>query len=159
VGQVSRWITTIITKPRFRVVRRDWLDLHQDILRRVVESLRTERFDDSQDFRAYIQGIAWYTARDAVVRRLRTMEQQLFELPDPADRTDLNRRLVTRVTARRAMQMISEECRRLFRMYFYAERNYDEISQSLGIPLGTVKSRIFRCLRRAQDLMTEDRSH
>jgi DNA-directed RNA polymerase specialized sigma24 family protein len=37
-------------------------------------------------------------------------------------------------------------------MYFFEQRSYGEISQALGAPIGTVKSRLSRCLGRARAL-------
>jgi DNA-directed RNA polymerase specialized sigma24 family protein len=43
----------------------------------------------------------------------------------------------------------SEDCKGLMRAYFLEDRSYAEIASSMGIPLGTVKSRLFRCLEAA----------
>src|SRR5262249_47410454 len=51
LGQVIRWISLTLTSPKFWVLRRDWPDLVQEVLTRVVETLRLERFDASRNFR------------------------------------------------------------------------------------------------------------
>ena len=146
---VSRWIGRILTLPRFRVVRRDWTDLHQEILRRIVDSLRNRRFDPTLDFRAYVQSTARYTARDAVERRLR-------ELPAPLpsdlryDGTGAEARIVTREAVEFVLARLSSQCRTLFRLFYYEERSQAEMSEILRIPVGTVKSRLFRCLERGR---------
>src|SRR5262245_5585628 len=58
LAQVVRLISLTIASPRFWSLRPEWPDLIQEVLSRVVESLRRERFDASRDFRAYVQGIA-----------------------------------------------------------------------------------------------------
>ena len=62
VGLVFRWISRVLTLPRFWALREEWADLHQEVLGRVTESLRENRFDDEKDFRTYVQGVARFTA-------------------------------------------------------------------------------------------------
>ena len=47
------------------------------------------------------------------------------------------------------LDLASGECRDLMRSYFYAEESYAEISARRQLPVGTVKSRLFRCLKSA----------
>src|SRR5437870_12130812 len=69
LGQVIRWISTALTSPRFWSLRGEWPDLVQEVLARVVESLRLERFDASRDLRVYVQGIARYASLQALSRQ------------------------------------------------------------------------------------------
>lgn len=60
---------------------------------------------------------------------------------------------VSRVAA--ALLRLSEEQSRVVRMSFIEERPHAEIAESLGIPLGTVKSRIRLAMNRLRDLLDE----
>jgi RNA polymerase sigma factor (sigma-70 family) len=60
---------------------------------------------------------------------------------------------VSRVAA--ALLRLSEEQSRVVRMSFIEERPHSEIAESLGIPLGTVKSRIRLAMNRLRDLLDE----
>ncbi|BAL78211.1 putative RNA polymerase sigma factor [Bradyrhizobium cosmicum] len=60
---------------------------------------------------------------------------------------------VSRVAA--ALLRLSEEQSRVVRMSFIEERPHAEIAESLGIPLGTVKSRIRLAMSRLRDLLDE----
>jgi RNA polymerase sigma-70 factor (ECF subfamily) len=51
--------------------------------------------------------------------------------------------------ARSIFDSAPEECRRLIQEYFFRERSYEEIAAATGWPIGTVKSRLARCLARA----------
>ncbi|MCI0657541.1 MAG: hypothetical protein L0170_10790, partial [Acidobacteria bacterium] len=66
LGLVIRWISTALASPRFWLLRHEWPDLVQEVLSRVVESLRRERFDDSRDLRVYVQGIARFACLQAL---------------------------------------------------------------------------------------------
>jgi DNA-directed RNA polymerase specialized sigma24 family protein len=41
---------------------------------------------------------------------------------------------------------MEEGCRNLILAYFIEERSYGEIAAHLHVPVGTVKSRLFRCM-------------
>ncbi len=60
---------------------------------------------------------------------------------------------VSRVSA--ALLRLSEEQSEVVRMSFIEERPHAEIAEILGIPLGTVKSRIRLATRRLRDLLDE----
>ena len=150
VGTVSRWIAMVVASSRFQSVRSDWVDLHQEVMARVLESLRRENFDASRDFRAYVQGIARNTALQALIGQRRGTrpldETPLVDARTESGEDDLARRLL----ARRVLDCASEGCRELMKMYFFERRSYDEIATALGVPIGTIKSRMFRCLESAR---------
>ncbi|TPQ35322.1 RNA polymerase subunit sigma [Bradyrhizobium guangdongense] len=62
---------------------------------------------------------------------------------------------VTRVTA--ALSRLSEEQSTVIRLSFIEERPHAEIASALGIPLGTVKSRIRLAMSKLRDLLDEPR--
>ena len=154
-GQVTRWIGQILTRPRFRLLREEWDDLHQEAMARLLESLRRGRFDASRDFRVYVQSIARYTARDAVVRRIRGLELESALPADPPGGEEQEDRLWTRDLATKVLEAMSEACRGLVRAYFFRQRSYDQISKERDLPVGTVKSRLFRCLEEARRRFSE----
>jgi RNA polymerase sigma-70 factor, ECF subfamily len=147
--QVLRWIATALASPRFWSLRGEWLDLEQEVLARVVESLRLNRFDNSRDFRSYVQGVARFTSLQALSRQPRIASISDTSLLKAADAPSPEREVIDRQLVRRIIDLASEDCRELFRLYFFEVRSYEEIARSLGIPVGTVKSRLFRCLESA----------
>ncbi|MGH9750604.1 MAG: RNA polymerase sigma factor [Candidatus Polarisedimenticolia bacterium] len=158
VAQVIRWIAQVMASPRFWTLRAEWLDLHQDAMARVLESLSRERFDPAQDFRTYVQAVARYTAFEAMTLRRRaaaTGETDAAAADTVPDRRPWPEESAASVQiARLALDRASAECRALIRAYFFEQRNYAEIAATLGVPVGTVKSRLARCLEKIQRLLT-----
>ena len=60
---------------------------------------------------------------------------------------------IARVTA--ALKHLSGEQSTVIRLSFIEERPHAEIAEILGIPLGTVKSRIRLAMNRLRDLLDE----
>jgi RNA polymerase sigma factor (sigma-70 family) len=77
--------------------------------------------------------------------------------PDPGEPADLVMSRVedaVRITA--AIERLSADQSRVIRMSFIEERPHTEIAAALGIPLGTVKSRIRLAMSRLRDLLDEE---
>lgn len=159
LGEVIRWIASTLTTSRFRQLRADWPDLHQEILLRVVESLRLGRFDLSRDFRSYVQAIARYTAlRSLSIRR----RHRSVDASDPSwlksDGPEAERTVIAGDVATRVLRASSPECQSLIVDYFVEQKDYAQIATERGIPVGTVKSRLFRCLRNAHQQIQDSRN-
>src|SRR5262245_26084852 len=148
VGLVVRWVSAALTWPRFWMLRREWPDLVQEVLARVLESLRDGRYDDRRDFGLYVQGIARFTA-------LRTLRQSSRRLQDDTTSVETlaggagglpGDRLAGRELLRRVLDLSSEECRFLIRAYSLEELSYADIATALALPFVTVQSRLCRCV-------------
>jgi RNA polymerase sigma factor (sigma-70 family) len=154
LAQVIRWISVALTAPRFWSLRAEWPDLLQEVLSRVVESLRQGRFDASRDFRVYVQGIARNAAMEAVSRSVRSAHPgqalDLLRSADPSPESEAIRRQL----AQRILSLASDECRQLIHLYYFQARSYDEIATAMDLPVGTVKSRLFRCLESVHHLLS-----
>ena len=149
--KIVRWISDVLSSPRFRLLRSEWADLSQSILQRLVESLRAERFDPTLDLRTYVQGIARYTARDALGRRIRILELADVDAPLGSAATDAEELVLTRELVQKVVGLLPDRCQQLLRLFFYDQRGYPEIAQELGIAVGAVRTRLFRCLERARE--------
>jgi RNA polymerase sigma factor (sigma-70 family) len=147
IDVVSRWIAGVLTLPRFWRLSQEWRDLHQETMACLLESLQEGRFDASRDLRVYVQGIAHHV----VLRRLREMQGERGRRPEAALDVGLDpeNQVMTNQLVRRVLDMASEECRVLIAGYFLGQRSYEEIAGELEVPVGTVKSRLFRCLESA----------
>ena len=155
LGQVVRWISVVLTAPRFGRLRPDWADLQQETLMRIIESLRQERFDPSKEFRLYAQGVARYTALQALSRKHHdTIALADFDPASPSAGPE--QRVIRRQMVRRIFDQVSEPCRELMRLYFLEDQGYDEIAGRLSLPTGTIKSRLFRCLQAAHKMLHRD---
>jgi RNA polymerase sigma factor (sigma-70 family) len=145
LGQVICWIASTLASPRFWHLRGEWADLQQEVLLRLIESLRSGRFDPTRDLKSYVQAVARYTAIESLAaRRLPADTVDSADLPDRAAAAD--ERLARRQLVRVMLERASEDCRRLIRAYFLEEKTFEDIAAENGLPVGTVKSRLARCV-------------
>lgn len=151
VADAVRWTTRVLSGPRFWALARQRADLVQEVLGRVVESLRAGRFDAAKDFRVYVQGVARFTAYGAIERSPREVDVDGDDVPELSDDRGepLEDRLVAGEMARWVLERASETCRDLLRAYFLEDRSYADIGRDTDTAVGTVKSRVFRCLEAA----------
>ena len=59
---------------------------------------------------------------------------------------------------RKAVARLSPALREVVELAVFLERPYAEISETLGIPVGTVKSRMFNALRKLKEILNDARS-
>ena len=79
-------------------------------------------------------------------------EDEIYEYPLPADTPTPEEKLVREQRAnniRKAVDMLKPIYRDLLQLRYFEELSYEEIAQKLEMPMGTVKIRIKRRLRRA----------
>ncbi|MBI4381824.1 MAG: sigma-70 family RNA polymerase sigma factor [candidate division NC10 bacterium] len=130
-------------------------DLFQETILQLYE--RLDAYDPARLFRAWLYGIAhlvWKDSRRQAARRLErltrwaTLERGLPEEPPAGQDLDagLDRDLIG-VAVRLAISHLSEEHRAVLILRHYQELTYPEIAEALGIPVGTVKSRMHHALR------------
>ena len=152
VSEAVRWISRVLASPNFWSLRRDWTDMVQEVLGRVIASLRAERFDPGRDFRTYVQGVARFTAFTALSKRPPEVpvDDDGPDLPDEGSGGSMEDRLEAGQLARYVLDRASDGCRTLLVAYFMEQRSYAEIAEEHGQPVGTVKSRLFRCLDAAR---------
>jgi len=149
LGIVLRWISRTLSSPRFWSLRSEWPDLQQEVVMRVVESLRLGRYDRSREFRLYVQGIARFTALQVLEKKMQARTGPLPpDLPE-GEAPDWERRVSSRQAARWVLDNATPECRSLFVDYYFKELSYADIAESRALPVGTIKSRLFRCLEAA----------
>ena len=99
-----------------------------------------------------MQGVARFTAFTALSRR--PPEVSVDENgPEPQAEIEggsSEDRLTAAQLARYVLDRASGHCRELLVAYFMEQRSYAEIAEETGQPVGTVKSRLFRCLDAAR---------
>ena len=134
-------------------------DLFQETFLQVYAKMDTFRPDGR--FRPWVYTIAANLARDAMRKRRRrravslethlasgsegTLEDVLKgDAPEPDDRLE---REEAATLARALLGELPENLREVVTLYFFNEMKYAEISDCLELPMGTVKSRLFRAVR------------
>ncbi len=106
---------------------------------------RIGRFEGRAPFRSWLRTVARNEALQVLRRKRRTHEDQGAELPDDGD---FVRRLSSVVAneflVRQALDRVSEPFREALIMREVRQLDYAEIADLLGVPVGTVRSRIAR---------------
>lgn len=123
------------------------------------EAFRTRsRFDPAfTDARPWLMGIATNLLRRhyrAEAARLRALERAA-SLASTVGEDDPDARLDARTAAQvlaRALQEMTRGERDIVLLYAWADLTYAEIARALGVPIGTVRSRLNRTRRRLREL-------
>ena len=132
----------------YRALRDEALaeDLAQEVFIRAYRSLH--RFQEGRRFGPWLMAITSNRIRDHLKARTRRGEVTwVMDRHEPAKTSTPLERAAARRTLARVEHAVSEmpdETREVLRLRFHLGFDYDDISEALGVPLGTVKSRISR---------------
>jgi RNA polymerase sigma factor (sigma-70 family) len=131
-------------------------DEAEDVLQRVFYEVwrNHERYDPGRSLEAWVLGIARKRAIDQLRRRHANVVP-IDELRDIAgdDGRELAERYVRASEVRGALGRLPVEQREVLTLAYFGGLTQTEIADRLGVPLGTVKARAFRGLRRLADLL------
>ncbi len=130
----------------------DALDVTQEVFIRAYRNL--DRFDSRSSLRTWLFKIAHNLCIDSARRRKRSFvlhstaagrpDESEWEFDDPsAGPEDLVLSDELRQVVSQAISEMSEKLREVLLLHEEQEMAYEEIAQTLGIPVGTVKSRLF----------------
>ncbi len=136
-------------------------DLAQEAFVRAWRGLR--RFRGESTFRTWLYGLTVNVVRTHFAKRTRF--RRLFwtggtreeGAPDPADRaaagSGIEEAVVMRNAIDRALAALPEELREAVTLRDVQGLEYREIADTLGVPIGTVESRIFRARQKLRPLL------
>lgn len=121
-----------------------------------------DAYDPSRGpFRAYLLSLAHHRAVDAVRREERLRDRERRANPDPGPGEDVMETVVEeadlvdrRRQVREALRALPEEQRRLVELMYFSGWTQTKIAEAEGIPLGTVKSRVFAAMRRLGEALS-----
>jgi RNA polymerase sigma-70 factor, ECF subfamily len=116
-------------------------DLVQDTLERAWSKFYLWR--PGSDLRAWLFTIMHNVFVNQRRRKRVELEQSMDELPEPASRATQTDGFEL-VDLERALARLSPEHREVLALVAVERMKYDEVSRALGIPLGTVMSRLSR---------------
>jgi RNA polymerase sigma-70 factor (ECF subfamily) len=143
VERFSRYVYAIVVQA-FRLPAADAEDVFQDVFTRVYEHLGRLRDDD-----AVRPWIAQLTRRCCIDRlRAGAREQPTDEELEPAELDETLARLDDALAVHEALAGLSDNCREILDRFFARDESYRTIGEALGLPSGTIASRISRCLER-----------
>lgn len=144
-----RYLTMMLSRPA------DAEDVAQEALLRAYRALKD--FRGQSAFRTWLYQIAGNAARTHLERRRTRQEDQpaadeVFDVPSGES---LERRLEAQNAVRWALAQLPEDWREAVVLRDIEGLDYKEIAQALGVPMGTVESRIFRGRQRLRELLTD----
>ncbi|MFB6901149.1 RNA polymerase sigma factor [Streptomyces hydrogenans] len=118
--------------------------------------------DEVGDVRAWLLGVATNVARNTA-RAARRHRAAMARLPPPEPLPDVSEGVVRQLqdTARlaavtRAVRRLKRSDREVLGLVVWSELGYAEASEALGVPVGTVRSRLSRARRKLRLLMDEE---
>lgn len=134
---IYRWIVRMVRDPGIAE------DLVVETFWRIYRSRAT--FDWTRSFQAWSRRIATNVTRDYLARRPNEVDlpENIPEptRPDPLVGLDIQRKV------RMAVAELPPKHRIVAMLALVEERSHEEIAAALGIPVGTVKSRLFHAIR------------
>jgi RNA polymerase sigma-70 factor (ECF subfamily) len=151
VERFSRYVYAIAVQA-YRLREEDAEDVFQEVFARAYE-----RLDELRDDEAIRPWLAQVTRRLAIDRlRAGEREQPTEEELHPSGVEETMVRLDEAVAVHEAMATLPERCQEILDRFFARDESYKTISGVLGIPPGTIASRISRCLGKLRESLGED---
>jgi RNA polymerase sigma factor (sigma-70 family) len=141
VERFSRYVYAICGRG-FRLAQHDAEDVFQEVFARAYERLPELRSDD-----AVRPWLAQLTRRLCIDRlRLNARDTPSEAEPDEREVDDMLSQLDDAMSVRAALDKVGDPCREILDRFFCRDESYRTIGNVLGIPAGTIASRISRCL-------------
>jgi RNA polymerase sigma factor (sigma-70 family) len=142
VERFSRYVYAICTQA-FRLDQADAEDVFQDVFARVYEHL--DRLRNDEAVRPWIAQLT----RRLCIDRLRESRRE-----GPADAEEIETaevdetlgKLDEALAIRAGLDAVGDPCRDILDRFFCRDESYKAIGDALGLPSGTIASRISRCL-------------
>jgi RNA polymerase sigma factor (sigma-70 family) len=141
VERFSRYVYAICSRG-FRLAQHDAEDVFQEVFARAYERLPELRSDD-----AVRPWLAQLTRRLCIDRlRLNARDTPSDGEPDEREVDEVLSQLDDAMSVRAALDKVGDPCREILDRFFCRDESYRTIGDLLGIPAGTIASRISRCL-------------
>ena len=146
VERFSRYVYAICQRG-FRLAPYDAEDVFQEVFARAYEKLGELRNDD-----AVRPWLAQLTRR-LCIDRLRQLARDTPAAaePDEQEVTEVIGTLDEAMAVRAALDAVGDPCRELLDRFFCRDESYRTIGDALGLPSGTIASRISRCLGKLRE--------
>lgn len=148
VTRFSRYVYAICSQA-YRLRQEDAEEVFQEVFTRTYEHLEKLRSDEA--IRPWIGQLTRRTCID----RLRAGSREEIVDPDtmPGGADETMETLDEAFAVHEAMATLSENCREILDRFFARDESYHTIGAALGIPSGTIASRISRCLSRLREAL------
>ena len=148
VTRFSRYVYAICSQA-YRLRQEDAEEVFQEVFTRTYEHLEKLRSDEA------IRPWSGQLTRRACIDRLRAGSREEIVDPDtmPGGADETMETLDEAFAVHEAMATLSENCREILDRFFAQDESYHTIGAALGIPSGTIASRISRCLSRLREAL------
>jgi RNA polymerase sigma factor (sigma-70 family) len=141
VQTYSRYVFAICSQG-YRLQGADAEDAFQDVFVRIYGRLGSLR--NPEALRPWIAQLTRRVCLDQIARGKREEPSEL----DPAGIEGTIEEVDEAFAVREALEELPEECQEVLDRFFCRDESYRTIGKALGIPAGTIASRISRCLGR-----------
>lgn len=148
VERYSRYVWAIAVQA-YRLREEDAEDVFQDVFARTYQHLGRLRSDEA--IRPWVGQLTRRLSIDRI--RASGRENVACELPESGEPDEALERLAEAMDVRAALTSMPDHCREILDRFFVQDQSYETISDSLGIPSGTIGSRISRCLAQLRELL------
>jgi RNA polymerase sigma factor (sigma-70 family) len=147
VERFSRYVYAIAIRG-FRLSETDAEDVFQEVFSRTYEHL--DRLRDDTAIRPWLA----QTTRRCCIDRVRASgREEPSELDLGSDGgEEVVARLDEAMDVRAALDELPEHCREILDGFFACDESYRTIGDRLGLPAGTIASRISRCLAKLREI-------
>ena len=149
VERFSRYVYAICVQG-FRLADHDAEDVFQDVFAKAYQQLGRLRDDD-----AIRPWLAQLTRRTCIDHLRSSARESVVEDVEPGGVDDLLETLDDAMTVRQALAQIGEPCGEMLDRFFAQDQSYRTIGEELGLPAGTIASRISRCLDKLRTAMED----
>jgi len=140
VERFSRYVYGIALRV-FRLPEHDAEDVFQDVFARTYERLDSLRVDSA--IRPWIAQLT----RNACIDHLRSGgREELIAEPLEGEADAAIEKLDEALAVHEGLRALSADCREILDRFFARDESYRAIGEVLGLPAGTIASRISRCL-------------
>lgn len=130
----------------------DARDVTQEAFFKAFRSLRT--FKPGAKFSTWIFAIAYHACCDRLNRRKRDASDELPDRADPSQGPEQEAIAADEAARlRRAIDALPEKYRTVITLFHLQGRQYEEIATVLGLPMGTVKTHLFRAKEQLRRLL------
>src|SRR3954447_2325709 len=150
VRRFSRYVLAI-AQQAYRLSPADAEDVFQEVFAKTYERLGDLRNDDA------VRPLIAQLTRRLCIDRIRAGAREIADTEAvEAGVDDTLDELDEALSVQEALESMSEPCRDILARFFRRDESYAVIGAALGLPSGTIASRISRCLGKLRDLLMEE---
>jgi RNA polymerase sigma-70 factor (ECF subfamily) len=152
VQRFSRYVYAIAVQG-YRLAEQDAEDVFQEVFARAYEHL--DRLRDDAAIRPWLAQLTRRLAVDRLRAGAREQaDENAVEILDQQAVAELDR-LEEAMSVRQAMLTMSDDCREILDRFFARDQSYADIARALDLPMGTIASRISRCLTKLRSMLED----